>query len=252
MERRTYQHPPLEEAVCELQFIPGPEWEYTFQFLFFAKFQHHYPGKVQRRQMVEAGFQVQEGHPEAKLTMKGTASRVQYATVDGSRLVAIGENVLSIHALRPYSGWEELEQRIERAVQVYQEVARPAAVKRTSVRYINRVQIPVAEIELRDYFTTPPQVPPRLGLTVTHVLVRTESVFADIPVKLTSTFASVEAPPGSSGFLLDNDVTREWADPGLPLDQALTEIAAIKRRQTLVFESLITEKTREVFNVSRD
>ena len=248
MERKKYHNPPVEEAICEFHFSPGADWDYAFHINFLEQLRGEYSGKVRRQQVMEAGLQVGGDQHEAHLTMKQARSRVQYPTRDGKRIVGIGENVLSVHSLRPYEGWDAFRPRVERALRVYEEVAGPAGVTRIAVRYINRIQLPSRNVKLGDYFTAPLSLPDSLNVTVSALLNRTESLFADAPIRLACTFAGVEAPPGCSAFVMDNEVTQDWAQPALPLGEALDSVGRLKTRQTQVFESMITDKAREVFN----
>jgi uncharacterized protein (TIGR04255 family) len=250
MERRQYRNPPLEEALCEFQFAPGAEWDFAFHIQFLERFRPEYAGKVRRQQMMEAGIQVGPQQTEPAMTMKQGQSRLQYLSADETRIVGIGPDVLSIHVLRPYDKWEDFEARVKRAFGVYREVARPAGVKRLALRYLNRIQLPLDRVRLEDYFTSPPRLPETVPAAIQTILTRFESVYNDAPVRLTVTFASLEAPAGSSAYLLDTEVSQEWKESPLPLDEALTVVQNLKQRQTDAFESMITEKTREVFNAA--
>ena len=65
-------------------------------------------------------------------------------------------------------------------------------------------------------------------------------------VKFLLTFASIEAPSDSSGFLLDLDFN--WQGPAAPLDDVMHIVDDLHRREGLAFEATITDKAREIFN----
>jgi uncharacterized protein (TIGR04255 family) len=250
MERRKYKNPPIEEAICEFHFVPGPEWDFAFHIRFLEKFRPEYPGKVRRMHMMQAGFQAGFQEAEQQLTMKQGESRVQYPTAEGTRIVAVGLNILGIHVLRPYEGWEAFAERIERAMSVYREVAQPQGVKRVVLRYINRIQFPFDKVKLGEFFAAAPTLP-EVGYPVVlrSILSRVDSVYEDLPARLALTFASVEAPAGQAAFLLDIEVGQEWEPKiALPLDEAIPAAHNLKVRLSSAFEAMITDKLRETFD----
>ncbi|PMB39129.1 hypothetical protein CEN47_05450, partial [Fischerella thermalis CCMEE 5319] len=167
------------------------------------------------------------------------------------RLVGVGNNVLSIHSLRPYEGWEEFRQRIGEAFQVYLEVAKPVGVTRIALRYINRIAIPSnQEIELRDYFTIYPQIP-KDGVPnkMTAFLTRTELIYEDTPIRLVLNLSDAIAPAEQIVIVLDLEIFQDWVEKPLSLQEAISNLYELKQREGQAFENLITDRTRELFYV---
>jgi uncharacterized protein (TIGR04255 family) len=73
-------------------------------------------------------------------------------------------------------------------------------------------------------------------------------VYKDLPIGLTTTLGSIEAPEGSMAFLLDLEVSRRWTEEPLPLEEAMPHIEELRQRERVAFEESITERTREVFD----
>src|SRR5437762_381597 len=130
--RRTYRTPPIEEALCEVRFYPGKEWGVLFPLQIFESIQDAYPLPPRQQNLVEAGFQL--GQPagegaEQALMVRGTA-RTQFVSEDEHRLVSVSPDVLTVHDLRPYSGWEQFLPRIRDAFDAYVAAAQPTSVRR--------------------------------------------------------------------------------------------------------------------------
>lgn len=199
-ERRKYRNDPIEEALCEIRFERGNEWDLTLPGRFYELIKDTYDGKPRQQNVMEAGFQTVAQTEGPALEVKGSFAKVQFPTQDGRRLLAIGPDVLSTHVLSPYPYWEDFHRRIEEAYQSYLKLVEPVAVRTISIRYINRVLIEAStDIDLDEYFGIAPQPPSDTPLTMFGFLSRTESMYQDKPVRLATTLASVEAEEGKAG-----------------------------------------------------
>lgn len=250
MTRREYKNPPIEEALCEIRFVPGSEWDLTMPGRFYEEVRGQYDGKPRQQAIMEAQLQAAPRVEDPMFQLRQESSKILFPDAEERRLVGIGPNILSVHVLRPYPGWEDFRSRIDEACRAYRSIGNPKAVQRIGLRYINRVVVKGTSIELDDYFTVSPEPPPNLPLTMAVFLNRVESVFDDEPIRLTTTFASVDAPPEHSAFLLDLDVTREWSPEALPLEELMGQLEELRRRERDAFEETITNKAREVFDAA--
>src|SRR5262249_23262099 len=141
MERRRYRNPPIEEALCELRFVPGPEADSTAPARFYERAKSSYSGKPQTQPFVAAHLQFEPQTAGSQMAMRQEGVKVLFPDAQGRRLVGLGKHLLSVHVLRPYPGWQEFRCRIEEALKAYQEADPPTGVQRIAVRYINRIEI---------------------------------------------------------------------------------------------------------------
>ncbi len=65
------------------------------------------------------------------------APYIQLRSPDGSRLVQIGENVLSYHAIGKYCGWTNLQPELQEAIGAIFEKIEDITITRLGFRYIN-------------------------------------------------------------------------------------------------------------------
>jgi uncharacterized protein (TIGR04255 family) len=251
MTRRQYSNPPIEEAVCEFRFVPGPAWNLTVPGLFYEKIRDAYPGEPQQQNLIATEVLAGQMPANPEFTVRQGVTKLLFQSADNKRLVGVGNNVLSIHSLRPYEGWEDFRQRIDEAFQVYLEVAKPIGITRIALRYINRIAIPYnQEIQLRDYFTIYPQIPTDgVPSRMSAFLTRTELIYEDTPIKLVLTLSDAIAPAGQIALVLDIEIFQDWVEKPLSLQEALSNLYELKQREGQAFENLITERTRELFNV---
>ena len=252
-QRRRYRNPPIDEAVCEFRFHPSQDWDLTIPGRLHGRISDDYPGKPRQQKVFEAKLEAQGGRPPSMTYGEGLA-KVQLVTEDGTRMVGVGHDVLSVHMLRPYqqpnapeqSGWDEFRPRVARALEAYWEVTEPLGVGRIGIRYINKIIIPEQAIEVADYFVSAPPdvsgVPDRMSGFASRV----EYVYDD-EVRLVLTQGTAPAPSGHVGFLLDIDVIWESEHP-VGRDKALIKAEDLRTREREAFEALITDKARELFD----
>lgn len=249
MTKKSYPFPPVEEAICEFHFTGCPEVDFQMAFSFFEKLKGEYPGKMRRQHIMQAGLQATLENPEPTFAVKQGEARIQYLTEDGTRIVGISRNVLSVHSLRPYEGWKDsFRDRIARAFTVFRELAQPAGVRQIVFRYINRIALPNGLITLSDYFVTPPQLPQHIPMMLQNILCRLEAKFEDPLISAVVTLATLESAQNQNCFLLDIGVSQSATDGTMPLDEALSQAENLKWRGSDLFEAMITEKTRELFH----
>jgi uncharacterized protein (TIGR04255 family) len=130
----------------------------------------------------------------------------------------------------------------------YCHVADPEGITRIGLRYINKITIKEPHDDLTPYFTIPPRFPEIDSATrLLAFFNRKEAAFSDRPIRIVVTFADIESAPSPS-YLLDLDII--WISPEepVPLDAFADVMEDMKTRHRKVFESLITDETRKIFD----
>lgn len=255
--RRRYRNPPIDEAVCEFHFHPGPDWDLTIPGKLHSALASEYNGKRSSQQSIDVGVEIKDDQP-SNLRYGQRLSKVLLFTEDQTRAVGVGPDVLSVHMLRPYqrpeppdgSGWDEFHPRIAAALKAYWEVAEPAGVRRISVRYINRIVIPEPMVRIEDYLHSAVPLVPGLPDTVTNFMSRTDYRCED-DAHLVLAHGTFTPPSGDVGFLLDIDVYWEPADL-LSQTEALAKTDRLRALERDAFEAVITKAARKLFDADQD
>ena len=250
---RRYKNPPIEEALCEFHFDPGEGWDLTIPGKLQTEFGDEYSGKPREQRAVQVGLDFQDGKTSNLQYGEGLA-RVQLVTKDGNRMVGVGQDALSIHMLHPYqdpylsdrSGWDEFKLRISAAIEAYWRVAKPRGVSRIGIRYVNKMIIPGKTVRVEEYLKCAlPKVtvlPDRLA----NFMARSEYIYDD-NVRLILSQISIISQLESISFLLDVDVISEDIET-VDKDTALEIADDLHTRVGTAFETVITDKARELFN----
>lgn len=252
-KRRRYKNPPIEEALCEFRFEPGREWDLTIPGKLQTELSEEYAGKPKQGRVVEVELDTQKGDPPNLRYREGFA-KVQLVTEDTKRMVGVGQDVLSIHMLRPYqdpsnpqaSGWDEFKQRIVTALEAYDKVSKPVGVRRIGIRYINKIVVPRKKVKVEEYLKCALPVISGLPDRLNNFMSRVDYAYKD-GVHLVLSQGLTGAPTDHIGFLLDLDVI--WESPeSIPLDKALKKTEDLRVRERKAFETVITSKARKLFD----
>ena len=250
--RRRYKNPPIEEALCEFKFEPSVEWDFTIPGKLHTRLLKDYPGKPQQQELLEFGLEIADSQP-ASVSHSKKFGRVQLITEDGKRIVGVGSDVLSIHMLRPYqnprqpdqSGWDEFYPRLEKALNSYWEVAEPKGVNQIGIRYINRIVIH-SPFDIEEYLRCSPREIEGLPDNIRGFFSRIEYIYDD-ETNLALSQGSIDAPSGDIALLLDLDVIWKPAQ-AVTQEDSMVKTQALRNLEREAFESVITDKARELFD----
>ena len=252
-QRRRYRNPPIEEAVCEFRFQPDQDWNLTIPGKLHVELGEEYNGKPQEQKVVNVTLDSKEGRPPSLSYGEGLA-KTHLVTPDGTRQIGVGKNLLSVHMMRPYqsplcsdkSGWDEFLTRIQRALHAYWNVVDPKGVNKVGIRYINKIVIPRETVRVEEYLKC--ALPDVDGLPdwLSNFMSRVEYFYED-GVRLVLSQGTTNAPGAHVGFLLDLDVIWETTEP-VVLEKALVIAGDLRAREREAFETVITDKARELFD----
>lgn len=245
-EHRKYDNPPITEAIIDLTVTPRSDLALDDLRRLSEKHFADYP-KIENR--IEAMGTVRV-EPGGSTSASAQQKQVGFKnTKDDEKLVwQTRLNGFTLSRLAPYQSWELFCREAQRLWVEYRKEVRPVEITRLAVRTINRIDIPEGYVELRDYFRTSPEVSPDLPQSLAGFFMQLRIQLDDIAVELLINQTIV--PPPRSGMIsviLDLDLFRM---KDVPQDEA--EIWAfyeiLHDRRNLIFESCITDKTRELFH----
>lgn len=233
----TYSSPPIIEALCEFRFSPDTPWDLTVPGLFYAQVKDSYP---QRRQVNALEIAVAPGAAPAS---RETALHMQFDRADGTATVQVGPHQLVVAQGRPYPGWAAFRAMIAQHLAAYRDVSSPSTLARLGLRYINRIDVPGSPPAVDDYFTAAPRLPEPIPNAAAAFLLVVQTAYPELPGSLRLTFGNAEgAPPGSTGFLIDLDMTAEGAlSPRL--DDVSVWLNAAHERLEEAFVAVCSERT---------
>jgi uncharacterized protein (TIGR04255 family) len=187
------------------------------------------------------------GGPKANFNSQKYGHRLSSA--DQTEILIIWPKSIAVSQVAPYKGWDSFQKRFNRDYKALKKELGHRELERIGVRYINRIDIPAAGpiVEHEEYLKIFPKLPN--GLTpLTAYAVQAEIQMPEVGANLRINSAAVPSPiDDHASFVIDLDFYRLHDLP--KTDKALSDyLGAIRLKKNEVFESLVTNKARRLFN----
>ncbi len=237
---RRYKQPPIIEAISEFQFEPEASWDLTIPGLIYEKLQKTFP---ERNQVTQINTAIAGGVGSVHVD---TVPLMQFIREDKSSLVQIGQNLLTINQLKPYTSWQDFLPLIEEGLRAYKAVVHLRQLSGIALRYINRIEFE-QEIELEDYFHFRPFLGPGLPQNLSAFLIGVV-----VPDKDAKNSTSIQL--GSADAIALNhkamllDIHHSHASPNeLTLEDIPGWIETAHKKIEDIFEACITDRLRQQF-----
>lgn len=244
--RHIYPHPPIQEVLIQVAMPPGALGSAAVPGQLYDRLRDHYPADVE----TEIRTQVPVG--AAELATAGVrieqTSRYVLTGREANQKLILGSDRLSVNALPEYEGWQSLLARFTTAADALFDARAELEATAVSIRYINRIVVPEPVVNTDDYFAISVPTAGEGTAPFSAFSIRVRSVLTDDPITCTTSFSFGGADDSGIAFLLDIELTRPLgdADPRQPASW-LGILEDLHARENREFESLITDRCRELF-----
>lgn len=214
--------PPLLEALCEFRFSSESPWDWTIPGRLFGVLEKDFPKKAEKRNpQVEVTFSPQERVGRV-ISAPTRIEKLQFRSEDERKLVQVGENLLAINFLAPYSDWEDFLGTIKSVFKCYISVVPTYCIERIGLRYINKLEPQVNEEtpDIEKYFSWAAPIENLLNQPVSKFYQRYEVSYMAPPGRLFihSGTASFDQT-GDTSLVLDLDFSSEIAGGEMAVDR---------------------------------
>jgi uncharacterized protein (TIGR04255 family) len=243
-QTRHYSRSPIVEARIDIKVQCSPEMEVA--------------NLMQVATAIESDYEIREqlGNRHAKITIDNSSNdvvsssvtdiQVGYRFVSNNKQTAIQARLdgFTFSHFIPYPGWDIFREKAFNLWNIYRQVINPISINSLAVRYVNRIDIPSAEIELKDYFKTVPEISPDLPEAL-----RSYIMYLQIPIKKINstvhiTQTSIPSPsPDLVSIALDIHIIKEGMI-SQETEDILATLDLIHTQADRVFEASITDTTR--------
>jgi uncharacterized protein (TIGR04255 family) len=203
-------------------------------------------------QLVSVTSEIQMGPSAVVGQASGEHIGFAFRRKDGQRVVQAQLDKFSFSWLAPYENWEAFVDEAMGHWDRYCQVAKPGVATRLGIRFVNKIDIDRASVEIKDYLRTTVDISPYLPQALLGYFMQ-----VDIPLprheavaRVVSTLVSPKDPEGTS-LILDIDT---WRDVTLDLttgdvrDSLLGYLDVLRSAKNYVFEACITDATRGVIS----
>jgi uncharacterized protein (TIGR04255 family) len=238
-----YARPPVVEAIIDLHLAfdtpPSPDSYKACIDRLSADFPLHTPINT-----VKVGVNTSESNATYEQNQVG----YRLSSDTNSRVLQLKNNAFTVSQLPPYPGWSDFFEMAKLSWTAYLEAFKPIKVTRVAVRFINKVVIPAGRVELEDYFNLGYKIPNNIQQDTVAFLLQLALPQQDIE-GVVCNLNFVQTPsekPDTVSLVLDLDLYKSGEfDPSS--DDVLGLISKMRTRKNEIFESCITDKTRELF-----
>lgn len=246
---RKYRNPPIIEALCEFHFASENPWDWTIPGLLFGKVKEVYPHKGEVRKL---GVEFRTSGAGVDSRVGQGIDRLRFSNEKSNRLVQVGENLLTVNQLKPYSTWVDFKRMINSALGSYQEVANPLGITSLALRYINQIETLNVGFAIEEYFGCYPHFPRKDQRIVGDLFMRSNLPVPNVENPegiLTLVFAiRFQRETKSPICIIDLGMAQNWDKKSpLSIDQAEEYIEKAHLYVESAFEECITDKLRKGF-----
>lgn len=243
MEPTHLRNPPIVEAMIELRVERRPDLE---------------PARLGSiRDGLEARFPVLQGRMEMQLlvpfpfTGQATASQqgipgLLLFSESRDRAAQVSPERFAFSRLRSYTSWDELKGESLELWQRYVAVAAPKRVVGITVRFINRLDLPLADSTVDDFLLAFPQIPlgmPPMTRSIMQTVMFDQESGAEVHVTQT-----ISPTPETSTFAVGFDIQALLAVDEAPDSAALwTRLDVLRSLKNRIFFGSFTERAMESY-----
>jgi uncharacterized protein (TIGR04255 family) len=242
-------NPPIVEAILEIDCDLPPTLDFDeVEKLGMEAYGGRYP--IRRKQFIQQAGMEMEPDSEPKFFASQNLSAFQFISNDEKEVVQIRVGGFSYNRMSPYTSFDHYLPEISRCWNEFCRLAEPVQIRKISLRYINRILIPLdgSGANLPDYLQVSPNLPDGAGLQFSGFFHQHQ---ASDPV--TGTLANIilasEAKAGNFlPLLLDIEVFKTERLSPAPLADWETQLQSLRKLKNQIFKQSLTKKCLSLFH----
>ena len=240
----NYPRAPITEAVIQLRMAADVDMKAL------EKIQHRLKPAYPNSQPLQ-NVQISLDNTGSQINVVQNPQGFRLANDDQTDIVILSPRDITTARLPPYLGWEHLRAKTNTAWKEWKAATPRHPIERLGVRFINRIDIPIADdqlFNLQEYLnfypnTAPITMAPMLG----YLLQVTVPTFDPLSIAtITTTTLGTAQIPKHHSLILDIDVSRT-ADIPIIDDKLWPLIDQARIIKNDIFERCITEASRKLF-----
>ena len=240
--------PPIVEAMVDIDCEFAGELDMaSVELLAQSAYGDDYPVST-RRYSDEFLVERREG-AEPSLSTSRSLLALQFRTSDATQLVQVRAGGFSFNRLAPYAGFDVHLPEVLRGWAVYRSLVSPSAITRLSLRYINRLLLPMpgGTLDLDAYLTIAPRVPDETRFHIGPFVVQAE--LGETGSNCAAHFVLASQPPEDGYFPVLLDITTQLTAPLAPNDDAgiLERLLRLRHLKNRIFHQSLTDTCRALY-----
>lgn len=239
----VFRNAPITEAVLEVVVLPSEGIKLENFMRFHEPIKERFP-KIEHGKEVRGGFKF--GVETASFVEEKPIGFL-FRSHQENKVIQTRINGFAFSKLKPYQNWESFRSEAKDLWNAYSEIAKPQKILRISMRYINRIEIPLPLRDFAEYILTYLQIAPNLPQAISQFFIRFEIPNPEIPAMavIIQTIENV-TDKNRLPLIFDIGVLRENEYP-VDSPEVWIDFEKLHDFKNEIFFSSITEKTKELF-----
>jgi uncharacterized protein (TIGR04255 family) len=139
-KNKKYNNPPLVEVIFEV-FYSSNSWSAIIPGLFYNEIKERFPNVSQN-----LGIGISLDGKGLKIG-NGNGDLSQFKNEKNDSLIQLSNNILTIHKLPKYEGWDSYLETIEFVLKAFHKIIKPEKILRLGLKSLNKIDIKTASIE---------------------------------------------------------------------------------------------------------
>jgi uncharacterized protein (TIGR04255 family) len=240
-EPHHFSETPIIEAVINIQVSPLPETALESFKNLLKRVQADYPLQQELSQMEFTGQISPEG---PKTSARQRPIGLQFQSTDIKQVFQVRLNGFSFHRLAPYGEWQSFRGEASRLWSLYRAVAGPTRIETYSIRYINKIPVPLGQ-PIERYLKVYPVIPVDLPQVMSNYVMRLE-LQIDRGIWIMHQALLPPEMPGRGFVLLDNEL--RYSGLGLTDEDVWGRIDETRHEKNRIFLGCITEELKGILS----
>jgi len=243
---RYLSRAPVTEAVVDLRLRLDVDFDVNSLRSLEGEIGYKAPKDIK---LFEMGLHTIQGEPPQALHVDRGLVGLRFESSDGRQIAQLRKDGFTFSRLAPYTNWEKVFAEASRIYKLYAISAKPDEATRPAVRFINRMELPSADVgDFSPFLTAPPQFIKDQNVFLTGFLTQVQIAEPDSTICATviQTIQTDKADDSIVPVILDLDVfDPQTFDPDPEV--VLSRFAALRETKNRYFFSSITDKAADLF-----
>lgn len=243
-----FKNPPIVEALLDIQVaLPG---DVSLEELkgFHAGLENRFP---ETRECVSwpQGFQLSGAGESQAASGSRSVDGYLFSSKAEGKVVQARCDGFTFNQLAPYTNWDAFSSEARELWLRYARLARPASIRRLSLRYLNQIGLPLPVRDLRDFCLLFPDIPTPLPQGLSEFFLR---LTLPAPEGRSASIVTLTLEPPAPGatvinLVLDIEAVHVCASLNLDAENVWLKLAELRDLKNQVFGASLTESAKTLF-----
>lgn len=239
---------PITEAILDIQTTLPQGYDFKQLESIYEGIKNEFPKKqiaIKYEALIEF-----KGEQKPSSKFKKEENGFLFTSNDTKKILQLRLDGFTFNKIKSYDNWESFKGEAKHYWDIYTKLTEPLKIKRIALRYINRIEIPEGQPDLREYIVMLPNIPDNIPQTYSDFFLRMALYDQDTKnrVNIIETIDNKAQTESMVPFILDIDVFKN-EDLGISNDKKLWQFFdEIRGLKNDIFFNIITNKCKALFD----